>query len=261
MSVTTAGAFGTRDLPIPANVRIYHLASTHHLGYPFDGPLTPARRPACQQLPNANSYAPAMRALLVALTAWVRNGTPPPPSRYARLADRTLVRPEQLHFPAIPGVSENVTVLLDRGAVWDRGPSFDARNLSGVIGSEPPLRTAEYLALVPQVDADGNDLDGIRSTSIQAPVGTYTGWNTRAAGFSEGDACDIFGSFIPFARTAAERAASGDARLSLEERYGDHAGYVAAVAAAARRLAADGFLLADDVAATIRQAEASDVLK
>jgi len=261
MSPTTAGAFGLRDLPIPPNVRIYHLAGTQHVGYSPLGPFPPVPRPACQQLQNANPYTYALRALLIALTDWVRSGKPPPQSRYARLADRTLVRVEQLHFPAIPGVAENLAYLLDRGSVWDRGPRFDAANVSGIIGNEPPLRVADYLSLVPQVDADGNDVDGVRSTSIQAPVGTYTGWNTRSPGFSEGDACDIFGSFIPFARSAAGRAATGDPRPSLEERYGDHAGYVDAVAAAARRLAVDGFLLPEDAASTVRQAEASDVLK
>jgi len=261
MSPTTAGAFGLRDLPIPANVRIYHLAGTQHVGYSPLGPFPPARRPACQQLPNANPYNDAMRALLVALTDWVRAGKAPPQSRYPRVADRTLVRVEQVHFPAIPGVSENLGYLLDRGSVWDRGPAYDAANVSGVIGNEPPIRIADYLSLVPQVDADGNDIDGVRSTTIQAPVGTYTGWNTRGPGFSEGDACDIFGSFIPFARTAAERIAAGDPRPSLEERYENHTGYVAAVAAAARRLAADGFLLPEDAESIVRQADAGDVLK
>ncbi len=260
MSPSTAGAFGLRDLPIPPNVRVYHLAGTQHMGYSPLGPFPPVKLPACVQLPAANPYTYNLRALLVALANWVTNGTAPPPSRYARVADGTLVRVEQLHFPTIPGVDENLAAILDRSSVWDHGTRFNAIDESGVM-AEPPVRVIDDVALVPQVDADGNDLDGVHSTTLQAPLGTYTGWNTRGPGYSAGDACDIVGSFIPFARTAAERQASGDPRLSLEERYGNHAGYVAAVTDAARRLVAGGFLLPDDATASIAQAEASDVLK
>ncbi len=97
--------------------------------------------------------------------------------------------------------------------------------------------------------------------AIQAPIATYTGWNLRRAGFSEGETCPLAGMFLPFATTKAQRLASGDPRLSLEERYGTHAGYVAAVQAAANRLVADGFLLPDDAATLVQQAQASSVLQ
>jgi hypothetical protein len=66
---------------------------------------------------------------------------------------------------------------------------------------------------------------------------------------------------IPFARTKAEREAAGDPRPSLEERYGDHAGYIAAVRKAVENVRTAGFLLEADGAALIRAAEESDVLK
>jgi hypothetical protein len=65
---------------------------------------------------------------------------------------------------------------------------------------------------------------------------------------------------VPFFKTKAQRVAAGDPRLSLEERYGTHAGYVAAVTAAANNAFAKGYLLAADQAALIAQAKASDVL-
>ena len=99
---------------------------------------------------------------------------------------------------------------------------------------------------VPQVDADGNDVAGLRSPEIQAPVGTHTGWNLRRAGFAEGELASLAGSFVPFARTKAEREASGDARLSIEERYVTHAGYVRAVARAAEGLVSRRLLLSED---------------
>ena len=53
---------------------------------------------------------------------------------------------------------------------------------------------------------------------------------------------------------------NNDPRLSLEERYGDHAGYVAAVRKAAANAVAQNFLLQKDADALIA-AEASNVLK
>ncbi|HEX7841355.1 MAG TPA: alpha/beta hydrolase domain-containing protein, partial [Kofleriaceae bacterium] len=102
---------------------------------------------------------------------------------------------------------------------------------------------------------------GLRGVGLEVPLGTYTGWNLRRAGFAEGEECGLTGSFIPFARTRAERAASGDPRPSLEERYGDHAGYVAAVRAAAARLVAARLLLQADADAVSAQADASSVLR
>ena len=115
--------------------------------------------------------------------------------------------------------------------------------------------------LVPRVDADGNELGGLRPVGVEAPIGTFTGWNLRRAGFAEDEECGLTGSFIPFAATRAERDASGDPRLSLEERYHDHAGYVAAVRAAADRLVAARLLLAADADLIVAQADASAILR
>jgi hypothetical protein len=118
--------------------------------------------------------------------------------------------------------------------------------------------------LAPRVDADGNELGGVPVVLRDAPLGTYLGWNVTAGGarpFHEGQICDYAGGMIPFAKTKAEREAAGDPRLSLEERYQDHAGYVAAVRAAAAKAVAAGFLLQEDADLLIKQADASAVLK
>jgi hypothetical protein len=93
-----------------------------------------------------------------------------------------------------------------------------------------------------------------------APLGTYLGWNITAAGFHKDQVCDYVGGMIPFAKTRADRLATGDPRLSLQERYTDHAGYVAAVRAAAARAVAAGFLLQADADSLIAAADASTVL-
>ena len=257
-AIDTTDPLGTRDVPQPDNVRIYQFSSTQHGGYSPVAPL-PTSTGICQQLPNANSYTYNLRALLVALTRWVTDGTEPPASAYSRLQDGTLVRPKAVSFPSIPGVTYDVSHVFNTRLLYFRGPRFDETTESGIL-FEPPIPLALYPGLLPQVDGDGNDVGGLRSTTLQAPLGTYTGWNTRRAGFSEGDSCDLTGSYIPFAVHRADRA-SGDPRPSLEERYGDHAGYVAAVTGAAQVLLQRGFLLPGDAQATISAAQASNVLR
>ena len=93
-----------------------------------------------------------------------------------------------------------------------------------------------------------------------APLGTYVGWNITSSGFFTGRTCSYAAGMIPFARTKAERMANNDPRLSLEERYGTHDGYVAAVRTAAANALAQGFLLQEDADALVAQAEAGNVL-
>jgi hypothetical protein len=155
-----------------------------------------------------------------------------------------LVAPQATGFPNIPGVrysgSVNQLHLMDYSTI-------------------PPTAGRAYTVLVGRVDADGNMIDGIRHPDLAAPIGTFTGWNLRAAGFGEGDQCAGGGSFIPFAATRAERTANGDPRLSLEERYTDHAAYVRAVRAAADALVRDRLLLREDADEIVREADASAI--
>jgi hypothetical protein len=141
-----------------------------------------------------------------------------------------------------------------------RGQQFDFVDMSGIL-TEPPIEVDNYNVLVPRVDMDGLDVAGVRSVAVSAPIGTNVPWNYRAAGFGEGDLCDLSGSFVAFASTKAQRIASGDPRLSLQERYGDHQGYVDAVTEAAEDFVADRLLLSADADSIIAAAQASNVLQ
>ena len=75
------------------------------------------------------------------------------------------------------------------------------------------------------------------------------------------DLCGLTGAFFPFARTRAEREASGDPRPSLEERYGDHEGFVEAVEEAVGRAVGRRHLLPEDGDTLIELARESAVLR
>jgi hypothetical protein len=253
MALNTTDANGNRDFDIPSNVRIYHFAGTQHGGGdPLNQPPTVLPNPPnnCQLPSNSNPFIPAQRALLVALQRWITHGKEPPRSLYPTIARGSLVPVSQIIVPYIPAVNFTLAGLYAQRLHLDRGPDFDERDVSGVM-DEPPAVGAAYAALAPQVDSDGNDIDGLRNTNTQVPLGTYTGWNIRTAGFSEGDSCDLTGAFIPFFKTKAQRDAAGDPRLSLAERYPTHA---AKVTAAANQLVKQRLLLQRDADLIISQA-------
>ena len=245
---------GERDVPDPANVRTFIMGSTQH--GPAALPLaTQAPFGNCQQQPNPNPQLWTMRALMSALTAWVLDDATPPESAVPRIADGTLVAPDQVRFPPIPanhygGVERPATSTArvhDTLHVLDFGPLYRAQDSSGIITREPPLvRSATYGVLEMQVDADGNDIAGIESVFSQVPIGTYTGWNLGRKDRFENGMCNLQGSFIPFAATRAERLAVGDPRLSIEERYPTKESYVAAFKKAADGLVAKRYLLPED---------------
>ena len=192
------------------------------------------------------------------MDAWADGGIEPPASRYPRLEDGTLVDIDEARaaFPAIPGLrfpgSPNPLERLDYGPEFNR--------YGGVVTAHPPLATGRYPVLVPKADRDGFDLAGIRLVQVRAPLGTTTGWNVRTTTARATDLCGLSGSYVPFARTAAERAAN-DSRKSLEERYRSHAGFVEAVENATRQLVTDRFLDPEDAKRYVAAAQASDVLR
>lgn len=216
------------DVPVPPEVRLFLFSSTQHAG-----PDPAAAAALCKYPMNPVSYSPAHRALLVALDRWASEGIEPPASRYPSIGERTLSAAQEA-FPKIPGVE--YTGLLNELSEMD-------------YTSQPPRPIAghRYEVLVPAVDADGNELAGIRLPEIAAPRATHTGWNLRRAGRAENELANIFGSCIPFAATRREREAAGDARLSIEERYPTPDAYRAAVALAAEQLAQARLLLSEDV--------------
>ena len=158
---------GTRDVAPPPDTRIYLLAAGQHGVASF-----PPSRTIGQQPNNPLDYRWVMRSLLLSMNRWITDGTPPPESRYPRIADGTLVAPDKLAFPKIPGI--NVALAPHLAYRADYGPDFGTR---GIVSKEPPAIGSAYPVLVPQVDADGNELAGVRVPELAVPVATYTGWN------------------------------------------------------------------------------------
>lgn len=267
LSPALVGTDARADVPIPANVRRYYFPGVTHGGsytggISLDGDKPWPGAPVCALPNNPNPSLPTMRALMKRLVAWVSTGRAPPPSQYPTLAHGDLVPPHAaaMHWPAIPGApvpDGKMNDLLD----YDYGPGFDYPDLSGVITQQPPAIRRTIPSLVPRVDRDGNETGGgVPSVQHLVPLGTYLGWNVLAKGYGAGGPCGFAGGFIPFAATKAERLAKGDPRLSLEERYGSHAGFVARVRSLAAQRVRQGWLLPDDAARLVAEAEASAVL-
>lgn len=256
-SLTGASEGASMDFSDSHKVRRYLLSSLQHGGFKGDAPHRGIGNRQCEQLSNPVVANPMLRALVVALDEWVKTKKAPPEMRVPRISDQTLVMPEALKLPKIPGL----TYLGLHNGSGDRDFGPRVRGNSGVIDKLIPELMAPHQILVPQVDAIGNDIAGIRHPFVEAPTATLLGWNTRSAEFGGPDLCDLLGSMIPLPITADEAKANHDPRPSLQELYGDHAGYVAAVAKAARALLADRLLLEDDVQQIIAEAEAGDVLR
>jgi hypothetical protein len=251
-----------RRVHIPDNVRLYFQNGFGHIvGSGLLSPPTMApdnRGGICRNLRQGGGGSLTPRALAIAMDEWVDRGIEPPRSIYPGLRPDTLVTLAQYRneFPNIPGLAPpSVLNTLD---VINFGPLFDSTG--GLQTWLPPVIERSYEPLVPRPDADGVGVGGIETILTRAPLGTNTGWNIRT-GFREPDLCSLSGSYVPFARTRAERLANGDQRLSLQERYRTHEGFVRAVRQAGRQLVRERFMLQEDADAFTRAAEASDVLR
>jgi len=239
---------GKTDLPDHPMARLYFVSSMQH------GTGNAAAKGACQQVGNPLDSGPLQRALWEALDQWSTKGVVPPPSSVPRLADGTLVPPlpqAAQGFPKIPGVT--YTGLKSTRYLLNYGPDYYK---TGIPTVNPPVITPPmfdnpangpiYPTYVPKTDADGNDVAGIRLPDVTAPLATYTGWSLRA-GAQANDGCEGTGQMIGFPRTKAERIASGDPRLSIEERYPTAEAYTAAAKQAIDDLVARRLLLQEDV--------------
>jgi len=185
-SLMTTSVDGKRDVELPANVRAYAYMGGQHV------PRVPVRRNPHDRYPtDPLDYTWSERALLLRLDAWVKDGTPPPQSRYPRIADSTLVAPEAVRFPRIAGVATPSPEVVHRAYRLDFGPSWP----QGIESLQPPAVGTAYPVLVPQVDADGNDIGGLRLPEVAVPLGTYTGWNLRVPSDGFGShLVDFYGS-------------------------------------------------------------------
>jgi len=276
------GTDGKSDLPLPDSVRRYYIASSNHGGgaggfdtsipgaaLPKAGPNCPGNNFGVGVLPaNPVPHTQTVNAIRVHFRDWVMKNVAPPPSRYPMLSKGTLAEAHKaaIGFPTLPGLRATLPEpdFIMPVHDYDWGPQFNALDGSGVPSKAPPGIKQVLKMFAPKVDADGNELGGVPVVLLDAPLGTYLGWNVTAAGampFHKDQICNYVGGMLPFARTAAERKAAGDPRPSLEERYGSHEGYVAAVRKAAARAVEEKFLLPADADALIAAAQASAVLK
>lgn len=241
---------GTKDIAGHPMARYYFMSSMQH------GTGNGNAKGSCQQFQNPLDSSPVQRALFVALDNWATTGKPPPDSRVPRLADGTLAPPlpqSAVGFPTIPGVTYNG--LKTTRYRFNYGPRFD----QGIMDLNPPtvvpsyqdnpLNGPIYPSFVPTTDADGNDIAGVRLPDVRVPLNTFTGWALRAAGQGENDGCESAGQRIPFPTTKAARLASGDPRLSIEERYPSFLAYYYLVTKAVGDMVAEGFLLQEDAPA------------
>jgi hypothetical protein len=254
------GTDAKADIPLPANVRRYYFPGVSHGGswtgrFPVAGDAVP---PGCVLAGNPNPSRDSTRVALKALIDWVQSGKEPPASRYPAIANKELVSPDAkaMGWPDIPGVAKPDASLYAFHD-YDFGRGFDHQRASGITSLQPPRLRRILPSLVPRVNADGNEISGVPSVQHQVPLGTYTGWNVLANGYGKGGNCVFFGGYIPFALTKAERKAKGDPRLSLEERYGNAAGWLNRVREVVAKQQADGWLLPDDAARLLKEAEAA----
>src|SRR5436309_2118261 len=270
MTPSWVGTDPKNDIAVPDNVRRYYLPSSTHGG--GNGAMTQSPTLTGASCPGNNWGTGVLRAnpvpatalvnrMRVALREWVLNGTEPPPSVWPRMsganAARTLVEGNKtaMGFPSgIPQIKDWDSVFLPENFAfpildYDWGQDYDHFNASGDPTNIPPSIDSVVKVMVPKVDSDGNELGGVPTVLRDAPLGTYLGWNITSSGFHVGQVCNYVGGQVPFAITKAKRIANNDPRPSLEERYGSHDGYVAAVRKAADNAACQGYMFAGPAAA------------
>ena len=237
-ALTHTNVEGTRDIPFPDNVRSYFFAGTSHGPAPFP-PTAPAKDGLLADPINASATVNALRW---AMHRWVAEGTAPPPSVYPKLSDGTLTPVAEIRFPKVPGITAPKAVKAG-GRV--RNPQLPD---SAGEGAALPL-------LVPQVDADGNDLGGIRMPDLAVPLGTAAGWVFRPKSTgSPHELVMLRGAWVPLAPTQAQREKMDDPRPSLEERYASKDEFMAKVKAAIKKLIEQRLMLDDDLEPQLKQA-------
>jgi hypothetical protein len=250
-SLIHTDAEGRRDIEPPDFMRTYLFAGTQHtpggLPPPSEDPNTGSR--GLQRF-NVVDYAPLLRAALVNLDRWVSHGVEPPPSTFPRLSDGTAVAAESTasFFARLPGVRFPDRIAgprqLDFGPDMERG-----------IPAYPPRIGVPYRTYVPAVDADGNEVAGIRPPELAASLATFAGWNPRHPDQGvPGDLMSMMGSTLAFPLTRAERERTGDPRRSIAERYPSQSAYLEQVRAATQQMVAARHVLAEDVDAIVERA-------
>ncbi len=244
-SLVHTDPLGTQDAAVPDNVRIYFFGGTQHGPSRFTTDVGDG-----QTAPNPADYRPFLRALLLALDAWVKDGVEPPPSVHPTIREGTLVAWTQnaTRFPVIPGV--RYPGVIQQPSLLDFGPRWQTER---IIDRQPPLPRGTYRVLVPRSGPDGNEVGCLSPPEVAVPVATYTSWRLRSEnGPAAGQLYSLSGSFIPFPLTSAAADESGDPRQSLEARYGTLDAYLTQLEKVCRDYEAKGYLLPEDTRRTIR---------
>ncbi len=253
-SLVHTDPLGQRDASIPTEVRLYSIGGAQH-GAGDDRPDNQSDG----QLPeNPTDYRPILRALLLALDAWIHKGSEPPPSVYPHIADGTLVdwRETTSGWNSLPGVE--YPKVIQEAERLDFGPEFLSH---GRITNHPPKREKAYRVLVPVYDARNNERGMLLPPSVSAPVATYTGWNLRSESVgAKTELLRLKGGYIPLRKTREERLAASDPRQSLLERYDDFEAYLSAFEAAAQELVDRRYLLAEDLPLLLSRAQMNKAL-
>jgi hypothetical protein len=248
-SLIHTSADGKTDAPLATNTRIYFLAGLEHFTVPFPPDNRVRGNPdyTAQQKADPNPIQWYWRALITDLDQWVKDGKQPPASTYPKIADKTLVPLAQWKFPKIPGVNTPHEVSMAYHINFGPQPKGTIGSVQ-VVTIEPPRVGNPFGVLLPQSDADGNDLGGVRLPELQVPLATYTGWNLRDASIGAPEQrVSFLGSWIPLPKTAEERKKSGDPRVSIAERYKSQAEYMNKFEQAAKKLIEQRFLLQEDL--------------
>jgi hypothetical protein len=240
---------GSADVtPLP-DVRIYHQASCQHFPIPFPTHRMVPLAGADGYRGNPIDFLVIGRALVAAMQEWIEDGVDPPPSAYPRIDNGTMVPIEQAGFPAIPGVA--FPEVIHEAFRADYGLRF----ADGIVDRQPPVLGPAFPSLVSRVDADGNELAGIRPIEIQVPLATYTPWHVRTGmPGGNGELTDFWGTVLPFPRDAAEREERGDPRASIAGRYASREAYLARVEKAARSAVRQRHLLEEDLPRVLSRA-------
>ena len=242
-------ADGKRDMALSPNVRIYHFTGLQH----FPGPFPPEKGQGDLLGQEPQSPLPIKyfwRALIANMDAWVRSEILPPPSDYPKIADGTLVPFREYAFPKIPGVNKpheaSEAYRLNFGPNWQEG----------ILGLQPPKVGKPFPVLVPQVDADGNERDGVRLPEITVPLASFPSWNLRDPSIGAPDQRVAFEiSYLPFPKTVADREKTGDPRKSIAERYPSREYYLAQFTNALDELVKERWILEEDRSAFLRRGE------